>query len=1729
MEGVLTPKITKEVMAHNSYQLLVALVHWVHLLCGRSSKSKLKPSADCFPEQPVDKIWCNCIRHLLKTTAGVTSTDEQIPSASRSPSVRNRPVQQSGPSMVLQHVIATTCHLLSPIAASPLESKTTELPIGCPSPEECLNVVEESNELALKHPLPDNERFDVMFDLYLKLVELGGSWIQNNEGTENRTRLLRRWSDLAIRFLIQDPRFESPTATSLPKSWSVGGGNRYQFVRLVREVLSALLPDCVQLASNPALFDISTQESSMTVFLGQAPKISYSPEGLRFWSVLVDRLTQYIVTEQQISEDCTAVTLDTTTVQAALMAPIWLAGSTPPSTGVDREDSSKDERQLSTPHYLSNKDELALAKRLGTLFVAFHQEACLATTLVTNSWIDQLGHKIATLISAVSPDPCLQLNMNVIGRLLRSFAQNAERVQEGLDQKTSFNPFAWQCSQERPFGQLTGLLMGLKSCLLHIPWFDPPSHLRSPRHRLSPDNFLRILTSPPAVPIVPRSSQDSGTDESSSQSNLSERLAAMSYKISCGLIDALEAVSILIKEHARTTELLIVLAETLNPAFTRLANCCVQAQRAVIAAGTELDEPLLITQRRQQATTALQDVFVSLWQALGIPPVSIPEDDQASVLRSVSANRRQPSASTLASSTLVRVGCLLRPALIMSGVLTPTLEASCDAVSQKVFRESAHMLVPWLVGFWNELADSCPSVSKTDTRLWNDVRSVLSGHEETMCRLLTSLSTGMTPAPGTSRSSRSSTRGRGRPRNSKVPEATKSNDVRLPTVQTDTTQSRSQSLESTSPSSFTMTQSEPTTSPSKAKRGRRRLSLSRQLSAEETTPVGKRAKDSVLSVLSRSAPPKVLGRRGRGGRLSAARETSPRFSPKPGILAAALGIHSGSSPLLPNQQSWSPLNSSPGPLPGRPLVKRRLFMGSADSTGGLEHRMGLLGSRKRHLSDSDSGDKAAPRSSQKPLIEPPIPADFEDSAQFVFIQPAPDNSRKRRRTLTSHQKERFQEQKEEYIPITYTALDNSQQSLTGMGSDSQSQISQASWDQLQIRASETSSSVKPKEDAHESSPILKSLSDVVTDKGSPMQLDDKKPDTKNLETGEVSGLTSETASMSVAIPIVSLRSPVPLPDTDLPVNVYITKDNDEVSNPATVTKSTSDTSSGSVEIIAENTAKKAVEAPQKEDATGNPPDPLQSPSKSPQSSSSIEPKSFSTSVASKRYSCPPASPALTAPLPAALTTGLTSPLIRGAPSSRAQRMLALGLQKAAEKSVRHRPSGDSNSEPTTPENKPHVAASPSNHPPFSIEGESPSGIIRNLWSRKKLQRVSFAEQPTIITFGLSMSPPEPSHRESPVRKVLSDLTSSAINATTTIDESPPSQIDARRLTEDTDVNVAPSMGTVTEKAAEVEQEKLPKNTIATPLMKFKIHSTIPVDLDDLQSEKMQVQPSPMDAALPSSAVTNRRKSASPQRRVIVPRSALRSSPSATRKSPKDADSRKVRCPNRRRLFTSESPESQKQTEPIDPKISVTEIEDGKSSTGYTEMVGSDVQEVIVADSEAIEISDTQDAEGQPVDKSDDESIFVHSSLSQSQGTDDGCLLIEGSQGSQTDEPSNKLISEMSIDSPEESLVVQTASEAAPVSPPILSLHQTLETTSVPTDRSVHLSPTHEAERKEEPIADEKRIITLPLETTVVPNLEAEAQIMEGLSQISRMLPSLPKDRHQMVLMRALSAFKPIMH
>ncbi|KER28461.1 hypothetical protein T265_04689 [Opisthorchis viverrini] len=1512
-----TAEADSDFLVHNSYPLVVALLHWMRLICGHAFARNSRFPTACLPAQPVDRIWTDCIRLVLESARTVLTSDEdkngQQLGVIRSPSMGKRPARSKSVT-VLEQVLCCTCHLLTPGCLGALDNRSNDLPAGSPDAPQSLT--------------------ELLFEILLKTLELGGQWIRPDTkpelfGTDDRERILRRWCSLSIRLINLDPRLDMGEADAVSTHSRKGG----EFLRLLRQVLSALLPDCVQLAAaKHSSTDYGSQDSTMSVFLGQTPIICYSPDALRLWSELADRLTRFIVIEQLICDGDSVMHPNLSAVQATILAPFWLAGSTPAPTtmaGADSESSEWDSDKVPS-EFLSNKDELALAKRLAHLFVAFHQEACLLTTMAANAWIDQLGHALVTLISALPSQPAQHFNFNLLGRLLRCFAQNAERVHEGVIAngrslltflQAAFNPFTWKVTQDHPFGHLTGLLMALKLCLLHSPWFacPPPSSgsqtSSPPVRNQSAKPSARFLTSPPTIPSVQRSGSFDDSSCSSSQLTLEERIAATSYKASCGLLDALEAVVILVRNHAQEPQLLTTLVETLLPAISRLTACCVQAEAILQAADTELDEPLLITQRRQQTKTALEDVFVSIWRTLGCSPVVLSETDTVSVVRSLSkrsqnvSNQKPPKLNPHLCSGLLQAGLTL-----------------CDADPKSS-------------------AETCPKQGRS----WEVVRHSLTEHEETVRQMLCAPSQQLSKSADGHKAPNSGRklRGRGRrcstDRSGKLSGGSEENDTSL----ADLKQEQMPPMQSS--------QTEDSSKSRRPRRGRLSLNRSSVLPEQQTTPV---LKIEPPETPTRSAPGKLMAaRRGRRSMLA----VSPQKR-SPGILASVLGIQPGVN-IMESKSTWSPAagGGSPSPLPaGRPLVKRRLFMSPSEIPG--KFNLAANGQRKRTSSDSEQHSGCKPKFKLESEVLPQ-PIDFEESAQFVFIPPAPDNPRKRRRTLTSHQKERFEEQRKDYLPATYTELDVSQQSMGDSQSESQSQFSQVSWDQFRTKTTVD----EPSE------PVLSRNEPPVTDT----------PSTA-VETGQpVSAIQTETQT----------DSEHPLPTTP--------------SSP-------------------EQTSAVAASDPSLDSENRN--------------------QDTSSSVSTDQMVEIPKQDSLT---------------IEGPSSSRAQRMLALGLQKAAEQTARQK---HTDATPRTPERRSSPTANLQSLKTPS-GAESPCGIMRSIASRKKSHRVSFAEQPVVYTFG---SPTREQSQGTPPRPPP-------------VEPKPP-----------------PPTSTETKVVIDLSSSKPSYPDVSTHASPEPVFD---VDLDNSQSVGQRSQTKPLNDESPPRAQHRQRKSNSPQRLIITPRSSLTNSPSRAHRKETKLDSRKSVFVKRRRLFMADSPE------PVVEVPATVMLQPEKLPSASVVL-----SRPLVVDSEPTEIEDTQSSQT-PVSLSSSPPVALSESTISETQDDVECELIESSQGTQD-------------------------STLQPPSEPEHCITESLEQHTSP-QHAISPAPACTAEQDQSKNATKDPLSIsqhgdsdVPTEPTTTveqsPESGAEQFIRQSLSQIAEKLSYLNPSQYPALLMEALSTFKPLM-
>ncbi|VDP65776.1 unnamed protein product, partial [Schistosoma mattheei] len=436
MEQLPRLSVNNQLLTQNSYPLLVGLLYWIRSVCKYRfslSPEKLK-IPHCLPSQSVDVIWCGCVNYLLRISKSIQEplTYKKV-TPFQSPSLSVRASSSSSAILsVWQHIVTVTCELIQPhdlITSSGLDTIQY-----CPSPSESL-----------------------VRKMFFKMRF--SQWFRDD---------FHRWGTQIIRLIDMEPRLNLSNKSITMHILRLTG--EQHFLNLIRLILIGLLSDFVEFISSNISSQSSFNDDSTQLSLSNCPPVRFSPDALRVWSVLVDRITQFILDEHRVSENQSAIDIDLSTVESALLMPFWLAGASHPNTINGNHDGSSDAFQ-----YLSFKDSLAISVRQSNLFSAFHQECCLLTTVPTNAWINQLSVKLSTLILSYAPKVMENINLHLISRFVHCLAQSAEIYEEKGNQKDTHCTFASVKIDDQPLGQLTGLVSLLNSLLLYIPWLHPPT------------------------------------------------------------------------------------------------------------------------------------------------------------------------------------------------------------------------------------------------------------------------------------------------------------------------------------------------------------------------------------------------------------------------------------------------------------------------------------------------------------------------------------------------------------------------------------------------------------------------------------------------------------------------------------------------------------------------------------------------------------------------------------------------------------------------------------------------------------------------------------------------------------------------------------------------------------------------------------------------------------------------------------------------------------------------------------------------------------------------------------------------------------------------------------------------------------------------------------------------------------------------------------------------------
>ncbi|KAK4473482.1 hypothetical protein MN116_002848 [Schistosoma mekongi] len=1632
------------------------------------------------------------------------------------------------------------------------------------------NIIQNFIQLLEEFKLSDKEKASFSYFLSLLCVrsaEIGGFWLKENSARERYCVSkcdFYRWATHTIRLIDMEPRLNLSNKSITIHLLRLTG--EQNFLHMIRLLLNAILPDFVEFISANVSSQTSSYDESTQLTLTNCPPVYFSPDALRIWSELIDRLVQFILNEHRVSENQSTIDIDLSTIESALLMPFWLAGSTHPNIVDGNNEKSSD-----IVNYLSFKDNLAISKRQYSLFLAFHQECCLLTTVPTNGWINELSAKLSTLILSYAPKVFENVNLHLISRFLRCLAQNAEIYEERGNQKDAYCSFASVKNDNQPLGQLTGLISVLNLLLLYIPWLHPPTQNESnssPTYRVSSQEPTgHWLTSPPLISIRTQANRSIGDKSVNDIHSLNQH--SNSSQVSYGLLDALDTIVSLLNNHLDGTDSVLAMFCHLESSLTRLVQCCDKAEKVVTKAGTDLDEPLLITQHRQQAKLSLEEVFICIWKKMKIVPPNVSIIDPLLMLNTI-MNRygsKVPVTTSVSTSKVSDLIHFIDPFKAMLN-LSLTLCGCSDKLNESSYKSGIYTspvqlsitYITWFIGFWNYLVNQyCVEQIKSDSSKLSNFRGYLTHAEpEVQNIVLQAFNHNKQQVSSMDCNDKNTSRRKSIPHKTPKSEPTKCRSrlskrlssqspvifenlelkmkgssladtlfVTTPCPERKRSHTKcrfelekpQKSNTVTDDTSSDIRVSENTDngkiSPSPCIRPRRgRLSLVKDIDEVEriVTPVRRSFRQT--ENITQSAPSNFSSRRGRSRKGVDLFPPSPKPSPASGIIAEAFGIPPGTSLINESDNhNWSPSMTSPGPLPGRPLVKRRLFTGPQEASvtedkSNNPDRLSLEATRKRHFSDSE-------QNVNNPSKIVTISTCGDDTCDFIFIPPPPESLKKRRR-LTAHQKERFKEQSNEYKPPTYNELDISQQSCSSMsGGDSQSQPEF----NLQLSVNKTCPEVSEKAES----------------------LD---PQTKTEELTETSEIENTVVKTSYPLENKLEFTPIKILGNDL---------SSMVDSPDCVLESNSKNDPEIIQDTETTNAECESECIEEISTVLNTPDVSDGTNPSQLNESTDMPSANLPKLCTKNDEDGKVSPpTITVTIPPILTSRpnshtLSSPLIRG--TSRAQKMLALGLQKAAEQTARQKlSSGDhtygnllSDHSPTSTERKTtlNLLASPSRLPYSPSVNESPSGIIRNLWSKKKSHRVSFAEQPVVYTIESMHSLEQESDEDYDFNKKrivfhptddntyedFSDLSDKSDELTNNIVK----EASESNIYHDNDKKVDHRSTHMSERRTIVSPEEMSVDLDSSQnsvLLVFLCRLSITTEF---HKEMPPIQLSDGNTEFGSH---HRRKAASPQRRELPL-------------------IKKVVCGSKSQNFDQSSKPSKGRPlfmELLHQKAQVT-----SNTLKLCKSLKSDhmdkEENILAIDSEPTLIADTPLEESAVQPNSADNSATSIEETQANSDVDEDCILIEGSQnGSQVhiiEDQSIRIMnsqinqysfspiyvdqsSEGNIDTRKENSAPQTT-----ISKPDNDDKQDIPSRVIYDDEAVSVCQQDTTQSKapvtnNETNIDDNDKENQPKSTMQTIENDVEKDILDKLSQIANDLPILRPEQRRAILLEALRTFKPIM-
>nr|CDS17572.1 hypothetical protein EgrG_001033000 [Echinococcus granulosus] len=1056
--------------------------------------------------------------------------------------------------------------------------------------------------------------------------------------------------------------------------------------------------------------------------------------------------------------------------------------------------------------------EQKVLSALFRLFRVLHAGACLLTSIPTNSWIDKLSDLIIALIQNVTSEFGKKMNLRIVSNFLSFMVKSAEAIEENF--KDPFSPSKWRVHKDRLLGQMTGPVNAISCCLGAMPLEQSEisvcnSVFVSPTRRQSsrPRNPL-VSYAVTSGSLSPARLYEMIFLESKQQQHQSPQTThSVTYNL-------LHSLWLILRRHIRSVETLLLLIELSSTGLLALAK---RLNSAYISLRDSEAPAIIVTAFEAFVTLAwnrLQKCFCKpgvvetprQQKEQELKPLKLPHHAVRQLLVFFEA------AVCLASSPFSALEHRFAAAASSKSASSSPVSLGCSKITNyEAASRRRKIFIMCIVSLWDTLVVSAPPETA-------DLQGRIRDLTGQFSRCLASVTS---------------------------PQVSLHRRVTFPDW-IPPTLLWEQEVEQSGAEDDSPWSSAKMSSAQKSPRASRRLPRGvcnkepeeeprQENNLESTQDVSPGHVDTTNSsqLPSSQTPPRqsLQGSFLASRRLGTATDPRESLPPRRASIIARRRL----SLAAPQAASQPPL------VPQQ--IQRCLF--SDDGNDGGTGAAASSTSAVLKVSPSRSRKRVNPDNLDR--RPPPNLADFEDSTQFVFISPL-DCSSKRMR-LTEHQKERRREQRHAYLPAMYNNLDignaPASSNLYPLISSSSVDSSQSLMSPARFKA--PTPSVGPLDSLAVADPQPSTFSPKATNattstssggaapafeatQGSQKESSIKATNISNVShQGDKTGV--ESAPNGSAF---EEEAPISL-ELEGPEGISEGNVDDDVEE--------AEEEAGADASIVVGTEPSQYKATSTEDA-------------------------LATRRRHNALALPSSSSMLSASpvVPRSSSAVLRSPLVGGPGGLRAQKILELGLAKAAERSKQRMllSASRTNSQFTSPIASPSIKQSDS-------PGTRP-GILRDITTPRPKTRVSFVEQPTVFILDSSESSPNASGLKESDSSVSKTFSVVPIPSLTT--------------------NASEEMVVADSQDSQQAEVFHPPDDAASPL-----HDQAASEGAEVRQAESYSPPS-----LSSSVSSRRRKSASPRRCVMInrmSRGTLLSFPGSSRST-----GTRTHPLTRRRLFTS---------------------------------------------------------------------------------------------------------------------------------------------------------------------------------------------------------------------------------